>query len=61
MEVSKYTHKCPLAEICMQFCLRFRPQEHRSFDVLHWIKAAFKKQALDTLTEAECLNKEAFR
>ncbi|KAF7355278.1 UBC-like protein [Mycena sanguinolenta] len=35
--------------------------EHRVFDVLHWIKAAFKKQALDGIRESECLNKEAYR
>ncbi|KAG8968619.1 hypothetical protein FRC03_006740 [Tulasnella sp. 419] len=30
------------------------------FDVLHWIKSAFKKSALDQLVEGDCLNKEAF-
>ncbi|KAF8609618.1 UBC-like protein, partial [Ceratobasidium sp. AG-I] len=35
--------------------------EHNVFHVLRWIKSAFKKQALDELTEAPCLNKEAFR
>ncbi|KAH0587591.1 hypothetical protein H2248_006365 [Termitomyces sp. 'cryptogamus'] len=29
--------------------------------MLHYIKAAFKKKALDNLQEADCLNKEAFR
>ena len=31
------------------------------FDVLHWVKAAFKKNALDEIKEIDCLNKEAFR
>ncbi|KAJ7700062.1 ubiquitin-conjugating enzyme/RWD-like protein [Mycena rosella] len=39
----------------------WRPKEHRVFDVLHWIKAAFKKHALDEIKEADCLNKEAYR
>lgn len=39
----------------------WRPKEHHSFDVLHWIKASFKKHALDALKEIDCLNKEAFR
>jgi len=39
----------------------WRPKEHHIFDVLHWVKAAFKKHALDGLKEGDCLNKEAFR
>ncbi|THH32756.1 hypothetical protein EUX98_g1468 [Antrodiella citrinella] len=39
----------------------WRPKDHHVFDVLHWIKAAFKKQALDDIKEVDCLNKEAFR
>lgn len=39
----------------------WRPKEHRVFDVLHWIKAAFKKHALDEIRESDCLNKEAYR
>ncbi|KAG9101701.1 hypothetical protein FS749_004510 [Ceratobasidium sp. UAMH 11750] len=35
--------------------------DHNVFHVLHWIKASFKKQALDELSESSCLNKEAFR
>lgn len=35
--------------------------DHNIFHVLHWIKAAFKKRALDELDEVSCLNKEAFR
>lgn len=31
------------------------------FDVLHWLKAAFKKHQLDNLKEADCLNKEAYK
>jgi len=38
----------------------WRPKEHHVFDVLHYIKAAFKKHALDKLKEPDCLNKEAF-
>ncbi|EPQ59219.1 UBC-like protein [Gloeophyllum trabeum ATCC 11539] len=39
----------------------WRPKEHHVFDVLHWIKASFKKHALDKLTEEDCFNKEAHR
>ncbi|KDQ17310.1 hypothetical protein BOTBODRAFT_30123 [Botryobasidium botryosum FD-172 SS1] len=37
------------------------PKEHHVFDVLHWIKTAFKRDALDRLKEKDCLNKEAYR
>ncbi|KIY49172.1 UBC-like protein [Fistulina hepatica ATCC 64428] len=39
----------------------WRPREHHVFDVLHWVKAAFKKHALDEIKESDCLNKEAYR
>ncbi|CAA7259741.1 unnamed protein product [Cyclocybe aegerita] len=39
----------------------WRPKEHHAFDVLHWIKVAFKKHALDKFQESDCYNKEAFR
>jgi len=39
----------------------WRPREHHVFDVLFWVKSAFKKHALDQLKEKDCLNKEAFR
>ncbi|TFY75904.1 hypothetical protein EWM64_g8107 [Hericium alpestre] len=39
----------------------WRPKEHHVYDVLHWIKAAFKKHALDEIKEIDCLNKEAYR
>ncbi|KAI0723153.1 UBC-like protein [Earliella scabrosa] len=39
----------------------WRPKEHHVFDVLHWVKAAFKKHALDEIKEADCFNKEAYR
>jgi len=39
----------------------WRPKEHHVFDVLHWVKAAFKKHALDGIKDFDCLNKEAFR
>jgi len=38
----------------------WRSKECHVFDVLHWIKAAFKKHALDELKDKDCLNKEAF-
>ncbi|RDB22707.1 Protein crossbronx-like [Hypsizygus marmoreus] len=41
--------------------IAIRPKEHHVFDVLHYIKAAFKKHALDGISESDCLNKEAFR
>jgi len=37
------------------------PQEHHVFDVLHAIKAAFKKDVLDRLEEKDCLNREAYK
>ncbi|CAG7845970.1 SubName: Full=Uncharacterized protein {ECO:0000313/EMBL:CCA71092.1} [Serendipita indica DSM 11827] len=39
----------------------WRPKQHHVFDVLFWLKSAFKKHALDQLKEKDCLNKEAFR
>jgi len=39
----------------------WRPKEHHVFDILHWIKVAFKKHALDAFQESDCFNKEAFR
>ncbi|KAG5646578.1 hypothetical protein DXG03_002881 [Asterophora parasitica] len=39
----------------------WRPKEHHVFDVLHYIKAAFKKQALDEFKESDCVNKEAYQ
>ncbi|KAI0347214.1 UBC-like protein [Trametopsis cervina] len=39
----------------------WRPKEDHVFDVLHWIKASFKKHALDDVKEVDCLNKEALR
>jgi len=48
----------------MSLSARFRPwlpHEHHVFDVLHAIKAAFKKDALDHLDEKDCLNPEALR
>ncbi|KAM5540376.1 hypothetical protein V8D89_005834 [Ganoderma adspersum] len=39
----------------------WRPKEHHVFHVLHWLKAAFKKHALDDIKESDCLNKEAYR
>ncbi|KAG6829738.1 hypothetical protein H0H87_010370 [Tephrocybe sp. NHM501043] len=39
----------------------WKPNEHHVFHVLHYIKAAFKKNLLDGFRESDCLNKEAFR
>lgn len=39
----------------------WRPQQDHTSGVLHKIKAAFKRAALDALTEAQCSNLEAFR
>ncbi len=39
----------------------WKPKEHHVFDVLHWVKAAFKKHALDDIREGDCFNKEAYR
>jgi len=39
----------------------FRPKEHHVYDVLHCVKASFKKQALDEIKDYDCFNKEAFR
>lgn len=39
----------------------WRPNEHHVYDVLHWVKASFKKQALDEIKDHDCFNKEAFR
>jgi hypothetical protein len=39
----------------------FRPKEHHVFDVLHWVKKGFKRDALDALQEHDAFNKEAFR
>ncbi|EIW61329.1 UBC-like protein [Trametes versicolor FP-101664 SS1] len=39
----------------------WRPKEHHVFDVLHWVKAAFKKHALDDIKDSDCFNKEAYR
>ncbi|KAF8830546.1 hypothetical protein HHX47_DHR2000969 [Lentinula edodes] len=37
------------------------PNQHHVFDVLHFIKAAFKRDVLDKIEEADCLNKEAYK
>ncbi|PPQ73547.1 hypothetical protein CVT26_010357 [Gymnopilus dilepis] len=39
----------------------WRPREHHVFDILHWVKVAFKKHALDQFQESDCFNKEAYR
>ncbi|KAJ4489918.1 UBC-like protein [Lentinula aciculospora] len=39
----------------------WRPNQHHVFDVLHFIKAAFKRSVLDKIEEADCLNKEAYK
>jgi len=40
---------------------RWIPKHDHSFDILHWVKLAFKKDVLDGLKENDCVNKEAFR
>jgi hypothetical protein len=47
--------------IVSELIVTSRPKEHHIFDVLHWVKAAFKKHALDGIKDSDCLNKEAFR
>ncbi|KLO16490.1 UBC-like protein [Schizopora paradoxa] len=39
----------------------WRPKQDHVFDVLHFIKLAFKKQMLDNVKESDCLNKEAYK
>ncbi|EEB91586.1 hypothetical protein MPER_10032 [Moniliophthora perniciosa FA553] len=39
----------------------WRPGQHHVFDVLHFVKAAFKSHVLEKLEEADCFNKEAYR
>jgi len=39
----------------------WRPREHHVFDILHFIKSAFKEDLLGALREEDCANKEAFR
>ncbi|KAF4574632.1 hypothetical protein EYR36_005980 [Pleurotus pulmonarius] len=39
----------------------WRPKEHHIFHVLHWIKAAFKKHALDKTNEDDAVSKGALR
>lgn len=58
MEVRATVHR----PLCVRL-IRYpaRPKEHHAFDVLHWVKAAFKKHALDGFQESDCFNKEAFR
>ncbi|KAF5370103.1 hypothetical protein D9758_001060 [Tetrapyrgos nigripes] len=39
----------------------WRPNQHHVFDVLHFVKAAFKRDVLDKIEESDCYNKEAYR
>lgn len=39
----------------------WKPGKHHVYDILHWIKTSFKKDALNMIQEKDCLNKEAFR
>ncbi|KIK68182.1 hypothetical protein GYMLUDRAFT_155520 [Collybiopsis luxurians FD-317 M1] len=39
----------------------WKPNQHHVFDVLHFVKAAFKRDVLDKIEESDCLNKEAYR
>jgi hypothetical protein len=38
-----------------------RPKQDHVFHLLHWIKAMFKKEVLDSVKEEDAVNKEAFR
>ncbi|KAF9259498.1 UBC-like protein [Marasmius fiardii PR-910] len=37
------------------------PGQHHVFDILHFIKAAFKSYTIEKLEEGDCFNKEAYR
>lgn len=39
----------------------WRPRVDFLYSVLHWVKSAFKRKALDQVGEAEARNKEAWR
>ncbi|KAI9513350.1 UBC-like protein, partial [Russula earlei] len=39
----------------------WRPNDHHVYDILYYIKGAFKKHTLDQIKDSDCLNKEAFR
>ncbi|KAG6336610.1 hypothetical protein ID866_2486 [Astraeus odoratus] len=39
----------------------WRPKEHRLHDILHFVKAMFKGQALERINELDVVNKEAFK
>ncbi|KZT38323.1 UBC-like protein [Sistotremastrum suecicum HHB10207 ss-3] len=39
----------------------WRPREHHVHHVLHWLKAAFKKEGLAAVSETQAWNKEAYR
>jgi hypothetical protein len=54
----RLVYSAPCCRVSERLC---RPKEHHVFHVLHWIKATFKKHALDGIKDADCLNKEAFR
>ncbi|KAF9435673.1 hypothetical protein BGZ76_005765 [Entomortierella beljakovae] len=40
---------------------QWRPHKDYLFHILHYVKAIFKKCVLDTITEKQAINKEAFR
>jgi hypothetical protein len=50
-----------IVQIVLVLSILPRPKENHVFDVLHWVKTAFKKHALDQIKESDCLNKEAYR
>lgn len=39
----------------------WQPKIHNIFGILHFVKASFDKETLDTISEHDCPNKEAFR
>lgn len=47
--------------VCNSLLVAHRPKDGHVFDILFFLKTAFKKHALDNFKESDCLNKEAFR
>ncbi|KAK7049533.1 hypothetical protein VNI00_005564 [Paramarasmius palmivorus] len=50
-----------MARLNFDWFRAFRPNQHHVFDVLHFVKAAFKSYILEKLDERDCFNKEAYR
>ncbi|KAH9035302.1 UBC-like protein [Lactarius hengduanensis] len=63
-----FIHQGYYTDSILKFRLTFphnypRPtsDQHHVYDILYYIKASFKKHALDQIKEGDCLNREAFR